>query len=487
MAIRVLSTDLHIVNTRLRMPFRFGITTLTVVPHLLLRAEVEIDGARAEGIAADFLANKWFTKDPATTFEQDIGQMLKIIEMACEIARAGGKRHSVFDLWEHMYLAHGGWAGGWNYPPLLAGFGPSLVERAVIDAFCRSRGITFSQALRGNRLDIRLGRIHEELSGAQPADLLPPQPLRAITVRHTVGLTDPLTDSEITDADRVCDGLPQSLEACICAYGLTHFKIKLWGDVARDQDRVRRVADVIERLCGSNYAFTLDGNENFKAVDPFREFWSGLTADARLSDFLGHLVFIEQPLHRDVALDDGAAQQLLGWHDRPPIIIDESDATTVTARQAIAQGYAGTSHKNCKGVIKGVANACLLEHRRRSDASRQYILSAEDLTNIGPVALMEDLSVVASLGIRHAERNGQHYFKGLSMFPDDIQNAALAAHPDLYRRHAEGFVTTRIENGTVEVGSIVDRAFGVGASFDPSRFSPAADWTYESLIGDQAC
>ena len=44
MSIKVLSTDLHIVNTRLRIPFRFGIVTLTELPHLFVRANVQIDG-----------------------------------------------------------------------------------------------------------------------------------------------------------------------------------------------------------------------------------------------------------------------------------------------------------------------------------------------------------------------------------------------------------------------------------------------------------
>jgi hypothetical protein len=481
--IRVISTDLRIVNTRLRMPFRFGITTVTVVPHLFVSAVVEIDGRRAQGIAADFLPNKWFTKDPATSFEDDIKDMLAIIRMACDIAQAGGARASVFDLWEHLRLAHSAWAGGWGYPPLLAAFGPSLVERAVIDAFCRDQEISFSTALRENRLGIQLGRVHSELSGAEPRDLLPAQPLRSIIVRHTVGLTDPLTDSEITDDQRVNDGLPQSLEANIAAYGLTHFKIKLWGDVKRDQERVRKVAEVIAKGCGNRYAYTLDGNENFKAVEPYREFWAGLTQDAALKDFLGHVMFVEQPLHRSVALSPEIAGEFSRWPDRPPTLIDESDGSLTSVREALDLGYVGSSHKNCKGVIKGIANACLLEHRRRSDGSRLYMQSAEDLTNIGPVALMQDLCVVGNLGITHAERNGQHYFKGLSMFGPSIQDAVLKSHPDSFRRHADGYATLRVENGAVEIGSMVDRHFGVGAAIDVSQFTPADQWTFQSLIG----
>jgi hypothetical protein len=482
MSIKVVSTDLHIVNTRLRMPFRFGITTVTVVPHLFLRAIVELDGRRQSGMAADFLPNKWFTKDPDTTFEQDIADMLKIIGMAGEVACAGGKHATVFDFWEQMYQAHAAWAGGWNYPPLLASFGPSLVERAVIDAYLRDQRITFAAALRENRLGIHLGKIHQELGGAQPCDLLPGKPLRSIIVRHTVGLTDPLTDADIADADRVNDGLPQSLEACIHVYGLTHFKIKLWGDVQRDQERVRKAAEVISRLCGNNYAYTMDGNENFKAVVPFRQFWEGLTHDPALTNFLGHLIFVEQPLHRSVALGDEVAREFSAWKDRPPTIIDESDATLSSARHALSLGYVGTSHKNCKGVIKGIANACLLAHRRKTDPARQYIQSAEDLTNIGPIALTQDLSALANFGIPHAERNGQHYFKGLSMFPRDVQESVLRSHPDLYRRHADGYVASRIEGGMMQIDSVVDHAFGNAIELDPSQFTPADKWTFQSLI-----
>ena len=49
---------------------------------------------------------------------------------------------------------------------------------------------------------------------------------------------------------------------------------------------------------------------------------------------------------------------------------------------------------------------------------------------------MQDLSLVANLGIPHAERNGHHYFKGLGMFSAEVQEAVLEAHRDLYRRHA---------------------------------------------------
>lgn len=96
------------------------------------------------------------------------------------------------------------------------------------------------------------------------------------------------------------------------------------------------------------------------------------------------------------------------------------------------------------------------------------ILSAEDLTNIGPVALTQDLAVIATLGIPHAERNGHHYFKGLSMFLPAIQAQMIVSHGDLYRRHHSGFATLRVHDGAMEVGSIVDAPFGYAPRLDLS-------------------
>src|ERR1051326_7931418 len=101
-----------------------------------------------------------------------------------------------------------------------------------------------------------------------------------------------------------------------------------------------------------------------------------------------------------------------------------------SAPQALEAGYIGTSHKNCKGIFKGIANACLIAQRRRSDP--RLIVSGEDLANVGPIALLQDLAVLATLGVPHAERNGHHYFRGLSAFPQSIQDEMLSSHPDLY-------------------------------------------------------
>ena len=135
--------------------------------------------------------------------------------------------------------------------------------------------------------------------------------------------------------------------------------------------------------------------------------------------FVGHRRFVEEPLHRDSGREDSGGDGLAGWPDRPPVIIDESDATLKSLPLALALGYAGTSHKNCKGIFKGVANACLLNARR--EAGHAAVMSGEDLCNVGPVAVIQDLAVMSALGIESVERNGHHYMAGLSQFPEAAQ------------------------------------------------------------------
>jgi len=456
--VEILRTDL-----RTRLPFKYGVATLTETPHVFVRVKLRVDGRESWGVAADHLPPKWFTKNASRPVDEEIAELEAVVAKAAEFAR-GLKVASVFDLWLAIDRRVEAARRELGWPALLAHFGPSLVERAAIDACCRVNTTTFATALRNGSLGLRLEEIHPELAGQHVSDLLPATPLQEVSVRHTVGLADPIDASD--ERVRIDDGLPETLAENIAAYGLSHFKVKFTGPA--DLPRLERVFATIVSASKGPLCLTLDGNESFTSVEAFRALWASLAVLPAWTAVREGLWCVEQPFHRDVALSDETTSALRAWEGRPPLIIDESDAECDSLRRALAGGYVGTSHKNCKGVFRGVANACLLVARRRQSPGSLFLQTGEDLANIGPVALLQDLSVQATLGIASVERNGHHYFRGLSFLPEALQTQVLAAHPDLYRRHERGFVTLDVREGRLNVQSILAAPFGVGI---PAEFS----------------
>lgn len=461
MSLRVRQIRFYQCWMRTRFPFRFGIASMSRVVHLFVRADVEIDGNLCTGISAEGLPPKWFTKNASTQYEEDdLPAMLRVIEHAAKLAVELGPQRNPFDWWWELQLAQSAWAKENDLPPLLAGLGTSLMERAVIDAYCRHHRTTFFQALQCDALQMDLPRMHGELESARVAEFLPKHARRSVHLRHTVGLGDPLTENEISAELRVDDGLPQSLESSIRHHGLRFFKVKLSGNREFDRDRLSRLAPILENEVGAAARFTLDGNEQFDNIDLFRSCWETFRGDPVIRAMIDQsLLFVEQPLHRDRALHSDVGREFASWPDAPPTIIDESDAQLGSLDRALSLGYRGTSHKNCKGVFKSLAAAAVLA--RRSTPQDPLILSGEDLGNIGPVALLQDLAVVAALGLQHVERNGHHYFAGLSMFARPIQDQVTEHHADLYRWHPNGFAALAPDRGRLHLNSVNLAPFGV--------------------------
>ncbi len=473
MTITLKQVELRKVDIETRMPFRYGIATLTAAPYLMVFADFEIDGEPVRGVSADVLPPKWFTKQPKATIESEIAGMLSVIRTACSNALQVGEKESVFRWWRGLYQLQMDGSELKGLPPLLKGFGVSLLERAAIDATCRRHKTTFHAAVHENLLGICLQELHPELSGSSPAMFLPEVPTSTMSIRHTVGLADPLTDTEIADDERINDGLPQSLEACIQYYGLRNFKIKLPAKLDEARSRLLGIASLLGQRA-ERCQFTLDGNEFYTDPSKFRSFWEEICRDAVIKKFFDEgLLVVEQPLFRDVALSEEAKRVFLAWPDRPPLIIDESDGEISSLRRAIEVGYAGTSHKNCKGVLKGIANACLISYLNRQKGNDTFVCTGEDLMNVGPVALLQDLAVGATLGLTHMERNGHHYVAGLRPMPQSVQRKVLELHGDLYREHeidGTKFPSLGIDQGKVNLESVLRAPFGYALELDASTF-----------------
>ena len=463
--------DFRVLPMRTRFPFKYGIASLTALPHLVLQADVEIDGVLAKGIASEGLPPKWFTKQPDTTFEEDLPSMLEVIGHAADLALSATPS-SFFELWFNIHETQSAWASETGHPSLLANLGVSLIERALLDALCRHLGCTIHTILRQNQLGLRLGDVRPELAGAEPSACLPSRPLSSVRARHTVGLGDPLTPADVIDENRAEDNLPLDLESCIRAYGLTHFKVKVCGDLELDLPRM----EVLAELLGSQALFTLDGNEQYSSINAFREHWEAWQENEKIRAFLDTgLLLVEQPAHRDETFASNVASEFAAWDDRPAFIIDEADGAIDSLPQSLTLGYDGVSHKNCKGIVKGIANAASLA-RERQKRERPVHLSGEDLANVGPIALFQDLAMMAALGIEHVERNGHHYFKGLSAWPESVQESMLENHDDLYGAHPEGYPALVIKDGMLDLTSMNAAPFGPSELLDVSaleRVDPA--------------
>ena len=470
-------------NVRTRMPFRYGVATLTRVPILHVRAEVELaDGTRARGLSADILPPKWFDKDPAKSYEDNVDDLLFGARQAARAwAEASRQPRSVFDLWRDGYAEslRAGDRRGLDH--LTASHGSTLMERALIDAVGRARGRTYHQLLTdpANPLGLDLGAILPVLAGTPPSAAAAARPSASIAVRHTVGLADPIRDAHVPAGEVLDDGLPQSLEAYLAVQGLRWLKVKVSGDNEADLERLTAIARLLDDRPGAGgYAVSLDGNEQYTELDGFAGLLERIESD--LPAFHDAIAYVEQPLERSVALDPGQAAGIAAVAARKPLIIDESDGDLDSFQRASDLGYRGVSTKNCKGLFKALANAALA--RRLSREQRvPFLLTAEDLMNLPVVPLHQDLTHVAALGLDHAERNGHHYVRGLDHLSPPERERVLREHEGLYRPSAEtGFL--HVADGAIDVRSLQRcPGLGAGSAFDPGAMVPLEDWRFESL------
>jgi hypothetical protein len=481
--IRVIDSKAGIRNAHTRMPFRFGVVTMRASPVLTLAIEIEDErGGRATGYAADFLAFRWFDKRPEKSLAENCADLIAAVDVARDLYLEVGHQgpRSPFALFLETYPEIDRWALASDFNRLGASFGSSMLERAVIDALGRLSGKTYFELVRDNDLGIELGAITPELAGRPIAGFLPTEPLERLHVRHTVGLVDPITAAEVSTP--VDDGLPETMEDYLVHDRIAYLKIKVAGALDDDIDRLETIAALLARH-PRPYRISLDGNEQYKELDGFLGLIERIKTSPKLARLWRDILFIEQPLERTVAMDPAVQPGLTALSREKPVIIDEADGWLTAFREAIALGYRGTSHKNCKGIYKSLHNLALARIRNQRVGREELFLSAEDLTNLPVVPLQADLASVALLGIDHVERNGHHYFRGLGHLPDEEKTAALERHPDLYERRGDE-VFLRVTEGMLACRSLQVPGMGFAALPELAAMSPPDRWQFASLGQD---
>ena len=462
---RILAVDLLERDVTLRMPFRFGVATLTACPQAFVRARIALDdGREAVGHSAELLAPKWFDKNLALSNDDNFDQLRMSLRTARDAYLAEPAARAAFAHASAHYQEQIDVCGRKSLNPLIACFGTALVDRALLDAMCNALGVSFQQAINGNLPGIDSTLTRDLRSFEIGAFLASLRMASYVDVRHTVGLLDAITDTDIEH--RIDDGLPESLEQVITVYGNRYFKLKVSGNPEADIERLTRIAGVLDRL--PEYVVTVDGNEQYVDADVASTFWQQVERTVALRRMAAATLYIEQPLSRAATLDT----DITALARAKPVLIDEADDTLDAFPAAIGRGYTGVSSKNCKGFYKSLLNAARCAALNRDGVSR-YFMSAEDLTTQAGLAVQQDLALVSTLGLTHVERNGHHYVHGFAGQGATAfeQQAFQRAHPDLYEGHGND-VRLRIRAGRVTLASLAAPGFASAAAPDPATLSP---------------
>src|SRR5690606_17260500 len=95
-------------DVTLRLPFRFGMATVTVCPQVYVRARIRFsDGSVAEGCAAEMMIPKWFDKNPGLSNDDNFQQLRTALLIARDAYTASSQPRSA---WGHFSD---------NYQPIL--------------------------------------------------------------------------------------------------------------------------------------------------------------------------------------------------------------------------------------------------------------------------------------------------------------------------------------------------------------------------------
>ncbi len=432
-------------DVTLRMPFRFGVTTLRESPQVFARVRIELaDGREGWGLAAEMLAPKWFDKNLELSNEDNFNQLRHALFTASNLYGDSGAM-TAFEMFASNYDEQIRICGERGDNSLVACYGPAVLDRAILDALCRLHDVSFYEAVRGNLPGIECDEYDVDafVAGLHPAE--------SIHARHTVGMVDPIRENP----EPVGDGLPETLQEVIAAYGHRYFKIKVCGDLDEDVARLVEIADVLDEI-PDDYVISLDGNEQYNDVAGVAALLDGIEGDGRLERFNRSILFVEQPISRTAALDVDVST----LSARKPVILDESDGFLGAFPKGRELGYRGVSSKTCKGLYKSILNRGRCAHWGDG-----YFMSAEDLTTQAGISVQQDLALVNLLGITHVERNGHHYVNGMAGAPEAEQAAFRTAHPDMYHQ-ADGATRLIISDGRIAIGSLDGPGFAYGAEPD---------------------
>ena len=437
-------------------PFRFGAVVINATPQAFVRVEIDVKGkGRATGASAEFLVPKWFDKRPHLSPEQTVDELRRSLLIARDLYLGNKGFDTAFGLHAARIVAQVEACAREDIPPLAAAYGPAEIDKAILDALLRCTGANFFDGMAANVAGVD-GCLSRDLADADVSQFLAGRRrLERVAIRHTVGM-----DDKVEGEGGVADVRENA--------GARYFKLKLNGDPQHDADRLTRIGRELATL-PYDYRVTLDANEQYADLAALSALVDRLERDASLRPIAQKLLYIEQPMPRDVT-----RQSPLGALARLDFIVDEADDSCEAFPIARALGYRGISSKSCKGIYKSVINAT--RAAKWSASGEKCFIAGEDLTCQAGLAVQQDLALGALIGVTHAERNGHHYVDGFAETPAAEAEAFLAGHPDLYVRDDDK-IRLAIHDGDLLTGSLTTPGFATSVHPDWSAMSPLAQPT----------
>ena len=105
-ALRILEIELFERPVVLRLPFRFGVVTLTACPQAFVKVRIQTaTGREADGAAAELLAPKWFDKNLTLSNDDNFDQLRASLRLAREVYLSD---HSARPAFQHFAAHHQG-------------------------------------------------------------------------------------------------------------------------------------------------------------------------------------------------------------------------------------------------------------------------------------------------------------------------------------------------------------------------------------------
>jgi len=393
-----------------RTPIKFGGRVVSDVVLLHVKAKVETrDGRRGEGFGSMPVGHIWGWPSQSASSDQTLAAMTALGRLLAD--RAGDCKAVGHPLEITHELAAGysraadeitAAAGIESMPRLAQLVSASPLEAAIHDAYGKTLGENSYNLLSAEFVNRDIGSyLTEQFAGEYLDQYTSRKPKPSMPLSHLVGALDPLTDGDI--AQRLNDGLPETLPEWIAFNGLTHLKIKLNGDNLQwDVDRVvsvERVAAEAQAARGcQKWCYSADFNEKCANVQYVLDFLAKVGEQSPQA--LARLHYIEQPTHRDLkANPDNRMHEAAKIK---PVVIDESLVDFESLVLSRELGYSGVALKACKGHTEALLMGA---------AAQKFgmFLCVQDLTCPG-ASFLHSASLSARIPTVEAiEGNGRQY------------------------------------------------------------------------------